>query len=74
MVIINIYLLSPILSKILSANQKHKDETRKVAIELIWGIILFLYGIIPTLQPSHFGRTNAVYEEYSLFRHNKGKI
>jgi drug/metabolite transporter superfamily protein YnfA len=42
-------------------NQKHKDEIRKIAIELIGGIILFLYGIIPTLQPSHFGRTNAAY-------------
>jgi small multidrug resistance family-3 protein len=28
---------------------------------LIGGIILFLYGIIPTLQPSNFGRVYAAY-------------
>jgi small multidrug resistance family-3 protein len=28
---------------------------------LIGGLILFFYGIIPTLQPSHFGRTYAAY-------------
>ena len=27
----------------------------------IGGIILFVYGIIPTFQPSHFGRTYAAY-------------
>ena len=32
-------------------------EKKGVLMELIGGIILFLYGIIPTLQPSHFGRT-----------------
>jgi small multidrug resistance family-3 protein len=32
-----------------------------ILIGLIGGIILFLYGIIPTLQPSHFGRTYAAY-------------
>ena len=25
------------------------------------GIILFIYGIIPTFQPSHFGRVYAAY-------------
>ena len=34
-------------------------EKKGVLMELIGGIILFLYGIIPTLQPSHFGRTFA---------------
>ena len=28
---------------------------------LLGGIILILYGIIPTLQPQHFSRTYAVY-------------
>jgi small multidrug resistance family-3 protein len=28
---------------------------------LIGGIILFLYGIIPTFQPSNFGRVYAAY-------------
>jgi small multidrug resistance family-3 protein len=34
---------------------------KTVIIGLTGGIILFLYGIIPTLQPSHFGRTYAAY-------------
>ena len=29
---------------------------KKIIIGLVGGIILFLYGIIPTLQPSNFGR------------------
>ena len=36
-------------------------EKKGVVLGLIGGIILFLYGIIPTLQPSHFGRTYAAY-------------
>jgi small multidrug resistance family-3 protein len=28
---------------------------------LIGGLVLFIYGIIPTLQPSHFGRVYAAY-------------
>ena len=36
-------------------------EKRGILIGLTGGIILFLYGIIPTLQPSHFGRTYAAY-------------
>jgi small multidrug resistance family-3 protein len=36
-------------------------EKKGILIGLIGGIILFLYGIIPTLQPSHFGRTYAAY-------------
>lgn len=31
-------------------------EKRKPIFGLIGGIILFLYGIIPILQPSNFGR------------------
>jgi small multidrug resistance family-3 protein len=27
----------------------------------VGGFILFLYGIVPTFQPSHFGRTYAAY-------------
>jgi drug/metabolite transporter superfamily protein YnfA len=47
-----------ILSNILSVNEKHKDQrVEKVAIGLTGGMILFLYGIVPTLQPSLFGRT-----------------
>jgi small multidrug resistance family-3 protein len=36
-------------------------EKKGIAMGLIGGIILFLYGIIPTFQPSHFGRTYAAY-------------
>jgi small multidrug resistance family-3 protein len=36
-------------------------EKKGIIMGLIGGIILFLYGIIPTLQPSHFGRTYATY-------------
>ena len=34
-------------------------KKKGVLMGLIGGIILFLYGIIPPLQPSHFGRTFA---------------
>src|SRR5918996_2988234 len=36
-------------------------EKRGILIGLTEGIVLFLYSIIPTLQPSHFGRTYAAY-------------
>jgi len=36
-------------------------ERRKVIVGLIGGVILFLYGIIPTFQPSNFGRVYAAY-------------
>lgn len=36
-------------------------ERKKIKYGLIGGIILFLYGIIPTLQPSNFGRVYAAY-------------
>jgi small multidrug resistance family-3 protein len=36
-------------------------EKKGILMGLTGGIILFLYGIIPTLQPSHFGRTYAAY-------------
>ena len=36
-------------------------EKKGILIGLAGGIILFVYGIIPTLQPSHFGRTYAAY-------------
>src|ERR687895_2802002 len=36
-------------------------EKKGILIGLIGGVILFLYCIIPTLQPSHFGRTYAAY-------------
>ena len=34
---------------------------RHWAIGLAGGLVLFLYGIIPTYQPAHFGRVYAAY-------------
>jgi small multidrug resistance family-3 protein len=36
-------------------------ERKKLVYGLIGGIILFVYGIIPTLQSSNFGRVYAAY-------------
>ncbi len=36
-------------------------ERKMIGIGLVGGIILFVYGIIPTLQPSSFGRVYAAY-------------
>ncbi len=36
-------------------------EKKGILLGLIGGVVLFLYGIVPTLQPSHFGRTYAAY-------------
>lgn len=30
-------------------------------LAVVGGVILFLYGVIPTLQPAHFGRVYAAY-------------
>ena len=36
-------------------------ERKGIVFGLFGGIVLFLYGIIPTLQPSNFGRVYAAY-------------
>ena len=36
-------------------------EKKRIYYGLVCGIILFVYGIIPTLQPSNFGRVYAAY-------------
>ena len=36
-------------------------EKKTVALGSLGGIILFVYGIIPTLQPAEFGRVYAAY-------------
>jgi small multidrug resistance family-3 protein len=36
-------------------------EKKTIALALLGAIILFVYGIIPTLQPAHFGRVYAAY-------------
>jgi small multidrug resistance family-3 protein len=36
-------------------------EKKTIALAALGGIILFVYGIIPTLQPAEFGRVYAAY-------------
>jgi small multidrug resistance family-3 protein len=36
-------------------------EKKGVALGLLGGVILFFYGVIPTLQEAHFGRVYAAY-------------
>ena len=36
-------------------------QKKKVIFGIVGGIVLFTYGIIPTLQPSNFGRVYAAY-------------
>lgn len=34
---------------------------RGVALGALGGLLLFLYGVVPTFQPAHFGRVYAAY-------------
>jgi len=36
-------------------------ESKALFIGIIGGLILFLYGVVPTFQPAHFGRVYAAY-------------
>lgn len=36
-------------------------DGRGIVLGAMGGLILFLYGVVPTLQPSTFGRTYAAY-------------
>jgi small multidrug resistance family-3 protein len=36
-------------------------EGKSIGLGILGGIILFLYGVIPTLQPANFGRVYAAY-------------
>ena len=36
-------------------------QKKKIIFGIVGGIVLFTYGIIPTLQPSNFGRVYAAY-------------
>jgi small multidrug resistance family-3 protein len=42
-------------------------KKRSWILGIIGGIILFMYGVIPTLQPSHFGRVYAAYGGIFIF-------
>lgn len=42
-------------------------ESKPVWWALVGGLVLVLYGVIPTLQPSHFGRVYAVYGGFFIF-------
>lgn len=36
-------------------------DRRGVMLGALGGLLLFLYGVVPTLQPAHFGRVYAAY-------------
>jgi small multidrug resistance family-3 protein len=36
-------------------------ESKGFALGAIGGLVLFLYGVVPTFQPAHFGRVYAAY-------------
>ena len=36
-------------------------DKRGLFFGVVGGLLLFLYGVIPTLQPAHFGRVYAAY-------------
>jgi small multidrug resistance family-3 protein len=38
-----------------------KRQKKRIIYAVVGGLILFTYGIIPTLQPSNFGRVYAAY-------------
>ena len=40
---------------------KWLKDKRTIIFGLIGGFVLFLYGVIPTFQPSNFGRVYAAY-------------
>jgi small multidrug resistance family-3 protein len=43
-----------------------RKEKKTVALAALGGVILFIYGIIPTLQPAEFGRVYMQHmEEFS---------
>jgi small multidrug resistance family-3 protein len=39
-------------------------EKKYIGFGLIGGLMLFVYGMIPTFQPSNFGMVYAAYEEH----------
>jgi small multidrug resistance family-3 protein len=44
-----------------------RREKKTIALGGLGGIILFVYGIIPTLQPAEFGRVYAAYGGIFIF-------
>lgn len=36
-------------------------EGKGLLVGIMGGLVLFLYGILPTIQPAHFGRVYAAY-------------
>ena len=42
-------------------------KKKTIILGLIGGVILFIYGIIPTLQPANFGRVYAAYGGVFIF-------
>ena len=37
------------------------EERERLFLGALGGLILFLYGVVPTFQPAHFGRVYAAY-------------
>jgi small multidrug resistance family-3 protein len=42
-------------------------KKKTIILGLIGGVVLFIYGIIPTLQPANFGRVYAAYGGVFIF-------
>ncbi|HEY7080275.1 MAG TPA: hypothetical protein VH500_11275 [Nitrososphaeraceae archaeon] len=42
-------------------------QKKKIIFGIVGGIILYTYGIVPTLQPSNFGKIYAAYGGFLLF-------
>ena len=42
-------------------------KKKTIILGLIGGLVLFIYGIIPTLQPANFGRVYAAYGGVFIF-------
>ncbi len=42
-------------------------EGKSVGLAVLGGFVLILYGLVPTLQPAHFGRVYAPMVESSSF-------
>jgi small multidrug resistance family-3 protein len=41
-------------------------EGQKFSWGIVGALVLVLYGVIPTFQPSHFGRVYAVYDGFFI--------
>ena len=49
-------------------------KKKTLILGLVGGVILFIYGIIPTLQPSNFGRVYDLWWNIHSFLYSLGSI